>query len=222
MVSVARLSQQCFNQLAGSGVLLSRGKELTMNKKRAAGVVLLTLAITCLALGQGDLGQPKPGPEYKQLGGLVGNWTSEGAWIDSPFSPAETQLLTVRCTWLPGGFAIERHLDGMKSLSGEDHELQVLTYDPMAKEYLSHWFDNHGGSGVHRVSISDNVLTATAEVMAQGKIYQIRGTMTGLGTDRLSYVQEYSEDGKVWTQYFHSTGTRVKQALLAINPHIAH
>ena len=46
--------------------------------------------------------------------------------------------------------------------------------------------------------------------MVQGKIYQIRGTMKGLGTDRVSYVQEYSEDGKVWTQYCHSTGTRVK------------
>jgi hypothetical protein len=126
-------------------------------------------------LGQGDLRQPlKPAPEHDQLGGLVGNWTSEGAWIDSPFSPAETQSLTIKCTWLPGGFAIERHLDGMKILSGEDHELQVLTYDPMAKEYLSHWFDNHGGSGVHRVSISDNVLTATSVVMAQGKSYQIR------------------------------------------------
>ena len=46
--------------------------------------------------------------------------------------------------------------------------------------------------------------------MEQGKTYTIRDTMTDLGTDRMSYVQEYSEDGKVWTAYFHSTGTRVK------------
>jgi hypothetical protein len=61
-----------------------------------------------------------------------------------------------------------------------------------------------------RVSISDNELSATSVVMVQGKTYTIRSTMTGLGSDRLSYVQEYSEDEKLWTPYFHSTGTRVK------------
>jgi len=183
-----------------------------MNAKRVSGVVILTLAIACLALGQGDPGQPqKPGPEYKQLGGLVGNWTSEGAWIDSPFGRAETQTLAITCTWLPGGFAVVRHLDGTKSLSGEEHELQVLTYDPVAKDYPSHWFNNHGGSGVYRVSISDNVLTTTTVATVWGKTHMIRGTMTGLGTDQLNYVQEYSEDGEVWTPYFHSTGMRVNK-----------
>ena len=52
------------------------------------------------------------------------------------------------------------------------------------------------------MSISDNVLTATAVAQVQGKAYKIRGTMTGFGTDRLSWVQEYSEDRKVWTEYF--------------------
>jgi hypothetical protein len=58
------------------------------------------------------------------------------------------------------------------------------------------------------VSISDNALIATA--VAKLQAYKIRGTMMGLGTDHLSWVQEYSEDGKVWTEYFHSSGTRVK------------
>jgi hypothetical protein len=67
----------------------------------------------------------------------------------------------------------------------------------MAQGYSSHWFNNHGSSGVYRVSISDNELSATSVAMVQGKTYTIRGAMTGLGTDRISYVQEYSEDGKV-------------------------
>jgi hypothetical protein len=180
-------------------------------KVKLSGVVLLALVLACLALGQGDLRQQKPaGPEYERLGGLVGNWTSEGAWINSPFSAAETQTLVIKCTWSAGGLAVERHLDGTKSLSGEEHELQVLTYDPVKKGYFSHQSDNHGGAAAQRVSISDNVLTATTLATAQGKVYTIRGTMTGLGTDSLIYVQEYSEDGKSWTPYFHSTATRVK------------
>ena len=79
-----------------------------------------------------------------------------------------------------------RRLDGTKSLSGEDHELQVLTHDRMAQGYFSNRFNNHGGSGVYRVSISDNELSATSVAMEQGKTYTIRDTMTGLGTDRIS------------------------------------
>jgi hypothetical protein len=182
-----------------------------MNLKKISGIVLLTLAVAALALAQGVLGkQQKPGPGYQKLAGLVGNWTSEGRGIDSPLGPAETQSLTVKCRWRAGGFAVARSLDGTDSLWGEDHELQVLTYDPVAKDYPSHWFNNHGGSGVYRVSIADNVLTATSVAVAQGKVYKIRGTMRGLGTDQISYVQDYSEDGRVWTEYFHSTGTKVK------------
>ncbi|HXO34711.1 MAG TPA: hypothetical protein VN901_20410 [Candidatus Acidoferrales bacterium] len=85
-----------------------------------------------------------------------------------------------------GHFAVVRRLDGTKSLSGEDHELQVLTHDRMAQGYFSNRFNNHGGSGVYRVSISDNELSATSVAMVQGKTYTIRDTMTGLGTDRIS------------------------------------
>ena len=55
-----------------------------------------------------------------------------------------------------------------------------------------------------RVSISDK-LSATSVVMVQGKTYTIWNTMTGLGSDRLSYVQEYSEDGKLWTALLSRT-----------------
>ena len=76
------------------------------------------------------------GPESQKLGGLLGDWNSEGASIDSPFGPAETQSLTVNCEWFAGHFAVVRRLDGTKSLSGEDHELQVLTCDRMASRIL--------------------------------------------------------------------------------------
>ena len=68
----------------------------------------------------------------------MGNWVSEGMGVDSPLGPAETQSLTLKCEWLPGHFAIIRHLDGTNSLSGEDHQLQILTYAPVKNDYPSH------------------------------------------------------------------------------------
>ena len=31
-----------------------------------------------------------------------------------------------------------------------------------------------------------------------------------LGTDRFAWTQKYSEDGRTWKAYFHSTDTRTK------------
>ena len=75
-----------------------------------------------------------------------------------------------------------RRLHGTKKVSGGDNELQVLTYDRMAQGYFSHWFSNHGGAGVYRVSISDNELSTTSLAMAQGKTCTIRGTNDGPGS----------------------------------------
>lgn len=46
---------------------------------RHISILMLMLAATCMALGQGTSAQPpKPGPEHQKLAGLVGNWTTEG------------------------------------------------------------------------------------------------------------------------------------------------
>ena len=61
-----------------------------------------------------------------------------------------------------------------------------------------------------KASISGDVLTAVWEIQEKGKAYKMRATLKGLGSDRLTYVQEYSEDGTAWKTYYHSTDTRVK------------
>jgi hypothetical protein len=59
------------------------------------------------------------------------------------------------------------------------------------------------------MSISGDVLTAVWHAAVKGKIYRLRGTLKGLGTDKFTYMSEYSEDGKTWKAFFHSTDTRV-------------
>lgn len=71
-----------------------------MNQRRVTGIALLTPAITCLAFGQGDFGQPqKPGSVNNWVGALAIG--SEGAWIESPFCLCETQSLTIKCSVCP-------------------------------------------------------------------------------------------------------------------------
>ena len=180
-------------------------------KNRLSVIVLLTLVAPCLALGQGTSAQPpKPGSEHQKLAGLIGNWTTEGVATENPFGPAEKWSGKITSEWFSGNFAVVRHGDGRGSVSGENHGLDVIAYDAAAKTYSWYGVDAQGWAGLAKVSISGDVLTAVWEIQVKGKAYKSRGTLKGLGSDRLTWVQEYSEDGKVWKAYFHSTDTRVE------------
>jgi hypothetical protein len=174
-------------------------------------VVLLTLLAPSLALGQGTPAQPpKPGPEHQKLAGFVGNWTTEGEITENPFGPSEKWSAKITAEWFSGHFAVVRHVDGTGSVTGENHGLDVIAYDSEAKAYTWYGVDNQGWTGLAKASISGDVLTAVWKIQAKGKAYTSRGTLKGLGSDRLTWVQEYSEDGKTWKAFFHATDTRVK------------
>ncbi|MGO9675829.1 MAG: DUF1579 family protein [Candidatus Sulfotelmatobacter sp.] len=176
------------------------------------GILMLMLAATCLAVGQGTSAQPpKPGPEHQKLAGLVGNWTTEGEMTENPLGPAEKWSGTIKSEWFSGNFAVVRHTDEKFSVSGETHALEVIAYDKAAKTYTWYGVNSQGGGGdLGKASISGDVLTAVWEFQFKGKAYKFRGTVKGLGSDRLTFVGEYSEDGTAWKAYLHSTDTRVK------------
>ena len=179
---------------------------------RYISILMLILAATCLALGQGTSAQPpKPSPEHQKLAGLVGNWTTEGESTENPFGPAEKWSGTITSEWFSGNFAVVRHTDEKFSVSGEIHGLDVIAYDKAAKTYTWYGVDSQGeGGDLGKASISGDVLTAVWEFQFKEKAYKFRGTLKGLGSDRLTWVEEYSEDGTVWKTFGHSTDTRVK------------
>jgi len=180
-------------------------------KRSVLIVLLLMLAVPCLAFGQAQTAQPpKPGPEHQRLAALVGTWTTQGEAGESPFGPAEKWSGTIKSEWWAGSFAVVRHLEEKSSVGGEIRSLDVLTYDTTAKGYTWYYLDNQGGSGLAKGAIAGDVLTVVFDVPVKGKIYKLRGTLKGLGADILRWDVEYSEDGKVWKAYSHSTDTRVK------------
>ena len=179
--------------------------------KKLIVIVLLSLAAPCLALGQATAPQPpKPGPEHQMLAGLVGDWTSEGEAGENPFGPAEKWSAKITSEWFSGNFAVVRNVHGKGSVIGDVLSLDVIAYDTAAKAYTWYGVDNQGWTGLATVAISRDVLTAVWETQANGKTYKIRGTLKGLGSDRLTWISEYSEDGTVWKPFFHSTDTKVK------------
>jgi len=53
--------------------------------KRLVIVVLLALAVPCLAFGQGQTPPPKPGPEEQKLAPWIGTWTCNGEIEDGKY-----------------------------------------------------------------------------------------------------------------------------------------
>jgi len=136
---------------------------------------------------------------------------TEGESAENPLFPAEKWSGTITSEWFSGNFAVVRHTNEKFSVSGEIHSLEVIAYDRTAKTYTWYGVDDHGGGGdLGKASIAGDVLTAVWESQEKGKTYKFRGTLKGLGSDRLTFVMEYSEDGTTWKPFLHSTDTRVK------------
>jgi len=179
--------------------------------KRLSIAVVLAWAIPCVSVAQSNsTGPPTPGPEHQKLAGLVGSWTSEGEASANPFGPAEKWSAKITSEWFSGSFAVVRHVEGKGTVSDESRALDVIAYDATAKSYTWYEIDSTGSTGLAKSVISGDSLTVVWDVQAKGKSYKSRGTLKGLGSDRLTFAMEYSADGKTWTPFFHSTDTRVK------------
>ena len=63
-------------------------REITMKAYRLARVVLLAMGVAGLVVGSGVSARAQgAGPDYQKMAGLVGDWTSEGQGVASPFGP---------------------------------------------------------------------------------------------------------------------------------------
>ena len=174
----------------------------------AVAIMLMAPAIT---LAQAAAVQPpKPGPEHQKLAGLVGNWTSEGECSEWPFGPAEKYASKIKAEWFPGNFAVVRHLVSKSSASGDSVGMEVVAYDSRVKVYTWSGIDSIGFNAIGKASISKDTLTINWTDRAKGKIYKIRGTLQGLGSDKFLWSVTYSEDGKAWTPVCKGTDVRVK------------
>jgi hypothetical protein len=158
---------------------------------------------------------PKPGPEHQKLAALVGNWTKEGECTENPFGPAEKWSTKLKSEWFPGNFAVVRRLESKGSVTGESAGMEVVTFDGGAKAYTWYGIQSTGSTGFAKGSISKDVLSVTWPAIVKGKTYKgktykIRGKLKGLGSDKLVWSMEFSEDGKTWKAACKATDTRVK------------
>ena len=178
---------------------------------RSALLFVAMLLWPSIALAEaGAFQPPKPGPEHQKLAGLVGTWTSEGVCEANPFGPAEKWSSRIKNEWFPGKFAVVRHIEQKGSVTGDSVGLEIVAYDASARAHTWYGIDSMGWSGFGKGSIKKDVLRTTFRYLVKEKPYQVRATVKGLGSDRLDFTLEYSEDGKAWKVACTAIDTRVK------------
>ena len=152
----------------------------------------------------------KPGPELQALAGLVGNWKTEGEALETPLGPAFKWSGTIESVWFPGEHAVVRNLDETSGSGRNYKSLDVIAFDQGKGTCAMFNITSQGTYDLVPVNASGDRLSFQFNVAEQGKEYIIRCTLTGLGGDTLTFVQEYSTDGANWKPLAKSTDTRIQ------------
>ena len=141
--------------------MLGRRSGLSM-KRSVLIVLLLVLAIPCLAFGQTQTAPPlKPGPEVQRLGHFVGTWSLADELSSGKLSG------TMVCDWFEGGFAL---ICQDTYTTGRGSDMHIFGYDPQGKTYT--WYSvmpTGAGTRVVTLTVDRDRWVADWEDTYQGK-----------------------------------------------------
>jgi hypothetical protein len=178
-------------------------------KRSVLIVLLLTLAVPCLAFGQAQTAPPpKPGPEAQRLGYFVGTWKFEGETL---LDPKGKYGGTMTFEWFPGGLSVVGKGEGVGVSGGPMNELGILGYNATEKVYSWYTVTRSGaGQTVRKWTVNGPVWTCESESTVGGKPAKYRYTITEVPPLTYTYKVERSVEGGPWTQTIDLKATKVK------------
>ena len=173
-------------------------------------IIVLALAVPCLAFGQAQTAQPpKPGPEVQKLAYSLGTWKTEGEAKASPFGPAGKFSGTDTCEWFAGGFHLVCRGEGTGP-TGKMVSLSIFAYDVEAKAYTYYGISSVGESVSSKGSLAGNTWTWLADGKAAGKPAKFRYTEVQVSPTAYTFKFESSTAGGPWTVIEEGKATKVK------------
>jgi len=169
--------------------------------KRLLVIVLLVLAVPCLAFGQAQTVQPpKPGPEIQRLGSWVGTWKTESGPSSS----------TITWEWFVGGFGLVGREEGTGP-AGKYSYLRVMTFDSVEKVYTHYLITSLGpGGALAKGTVAENTWHWEWDGMVSAKPAKDRFTVVEVSPTATASKVELSVAGGPWTVTAEGKGTKVK------------
>jgi hypothetical protein len=152
---------------------------------------------------------PRPDPALKRLDFLVGTWRLDGTLEAGAMGPGGTLSGTETFEWLPGGFFLVHHWDGLFDVGGAtmiDTGYEFFDYDPAAGAYRAHFFNSLGpydetaSKYVGDFEGTALVVTGPARIARRPE-----------GPDRIGYEGEVPDGAGGWIPWMRATLTRTSE-----------
>lgn len=170
------------------------------------------ISVAWLVLATASLAQmepPKPGPEVKKLGVLVGAWTLEGDIKPGPMSPGGKVNETEKCEWMDGDFFVLCRVD-IRSSMGNGTGLGIMGYSADDRAYTYREFNSWGESMDSKGSVDGDTWTWTNDEKRGNTIIKGRFTMKITSPTSYEFSYETSQEGTKWTTEMDGKATRAK------------
>jgi hypothetical protein len=177
--------------------------------KRIIGVIAICVLLVGVSMrAQAPQAAPTPGPEVKRLGYFIGTWKEVGtAHMGAMQGPEGKVTTTTKYEWLPGGFFVVGHSDGITSM-GPNKEMSVMGWDLTKKMYSYHAFDSMGEEDSAKGTVNGDTWSWTADDM-DGMPMKLRVTIKEVSKTEYTFKMDVSTDGNTWTTGMESTSTKV-------------
>lgn len=142
-----------------------------------------------------------PDPAMARMNVFIGKWNTEGVIKASPSGPAVRLKAVDTYEWLPGGYFLIHHVDG---LMGEDEvkAIEIIGYDASSHNYSTRSYDNQGIISTYQANLLDRAWTIL------GKSERFTG-MFSEDWNTLTGRWELSGDGKNWEHWMDIRLTKV-------------
>lgn len=137
--------------------------------------VLMLLVASAFGLGQDMMGQI-PTDELKAIDFLTGSFKADLSFNFGPETSKGTGTIKSEMS-LNGRFNRASHVYSMAEGAPPMEGMQMLTYDPGRKKYVSHWFDGTNPVAIAMLGdLKGDTLTLTGVMDAEGQKMNMRAT----------------------------------------------
>lgn len=170
-------------------------------------ILLATLSIPAIALGQADM--PKPGPEHKKLDMFAGSWTLNGDMKASSMGPGGKMTENESCEWMEGDFFLICHSSYQSSM-GNGTGLSILGYSNDDKTYTYREFNSWGEFDDSKGANDGDTWTWTSNEKMGDKTMKSKFTMKIASPTSYTFTFEMSDDGAKWTTIMDGKATKEK------------
>lgn len=175
--------------------------------------ILLFMLASCFSTAvMAQAPASKPDPELKKRAVLEGHWTYVGEYKPGPLGPGGKTSGEYDAQMILGGFFLQSQATG-KGATGEIHELEIVAYDRVNKNFVSSAYLDNGTTSSGVMTVSGNTMTLAGTFAVAGTQYQFREPFV-LSPDLMSATEkgEISVDGQTWTLFFEARYTKTKPA----------